>query len=259
MAITQGKPRRGPSPLGQRSYGGKSPTTPASASGGGANGGIAMPGQNMMGGSGPPAPGVAVTASGGSVGTLGGGGSTVFGGGGGVQTGGGFGSMPPIPSFGPAPGINMTASTYPALEALQKRYDTYLGGLETNTGQIMDQAGARLRDAQEGGKRSLQQTQGLRGVASSPADARYEADTQRGVQGAISDIATERERTLGAALQGGLGIARGPADLALAEKGLGINAYQAQNAAQMGQFNAWLALLNAQRNSPLNQPYTGGF
>lgn len=178
---------------------------------------------------------------------------------GGSSNGGGFGAMPPIPSLGPAPGINVTASTYPALEALQERYNKYLGGLETNTGQIMDQAGSRLRDAREGGKRSLQQSQGARGVASSPADSRYEADTQRGVQGAISDIATERERTLGAALQGGLGIARGPADLALSEKGLGINAYQAQQQAQIGQFNAWLALLNAQRNSPLNQQtYTGG-
>jgi hypothetical protein len=181
---------------------------------------------------------------------------------GGPVMGGGFGGM--MPNFGgPPPGINISAQNNPALEALQARYDKYLNGLEANSGQIMDQAGSRLRDAREGGLKTLTQTQGLRGVASSPATAKYEADTQRGVQSAIADITTDRERTLGAALTGGLGIARAPGEMALAEKGLGINAFQAQSAANMQQFQAWLALLNAQRDSPMMGSgggyYSGGF
>jgi hypothetical protein len=171
---------------------------------------------------------------------------------------GGFGGMPSIGSLPSAPGVNLTASSNPALEALSERYKKYLDNLEGNTGQIMDQAGQRLRDAREGGRQSLMQTQGLRGVSSSPATAKYEADTQRGVQGAISDIATERERTLGAALGGGVGVFGAPANLALQEKGLGLNAWQAQQQAQMNQFQMWQALLNAQRNSPLGGVPGGG-
>jgi hypothetical protein len=154
--------------------------------------------------------------------------------------------------------ININAGMYQPLNALQDRYNKYLGNLETNTGHIMDTAGAKLRDAREGGKTSLQQGNTMRGVASSPNMANYEAQTQRGVQQTIGDITTERERTLGSALQGGLGIMRSPAELAMQEKGLGIQAYQAstaaQNAAAQQNLNAFLAMLNAQRSSPL---YTG--
>ncbi len=161
-------------------------------------------------------------------------------------------ALPSIPSLPSAPGINLTASTYPALEALQGRYTKYLDNLEGNTGHMMDIAGQKLRDAREGGKAALQQSAGIRGVASNPALGKYESDTQRGVQQAITDVGVERERTLGAALGSGVGVYGAPANLALQEKGLGINAYQAQQQATANQFQMWLALLNAQRQSPLD-------
>lgn len=171
-------------------------------------------------------------------------------------------SLPPVGgsmggggSAGGGSDFSMSAQTYPALEALQGRYDKYLGNLESNSGQIMDQAATRLRDAREGGRENLRQANTFAGRASAPSTANYEAQTQRGVQQAIADVTTDRERTLGSALQGGLGIARAPAELALSEKGLGLQAQQAQASAQAQQaqmqLQQMLALLQAQRSSPI--------
>lgn len=148
-------------------------------------------------------------------------------------------------------GGSFTAQTNPALDALQGRYDKYLDNLEGNTGRIMDIAGSRIRDAREGGRSALQASEALRGVGSSNRVGNYDADTTRSQQGAIADITTQRENTLGSALQGGLGIARAPGEFALAEKGLGIQAAQAQQAAANQQLQAYLALLQSQRQSPI--------
>lgn len=165
--------------------------------------------------------------------------------------GGGFGGG------GASPGPTSTAisaATSPALDALQGRYGKYLDNLEGNSGRIMDIAAGRLRDTREGGRAALQQSQGFRGVGSSNRLANYDASTQRGQAGAIADITTQREGTLGNALQGGLGIARAPADLALAEKGFGLTAANQQLQQQQQTFNQLQALLQATRTSPL----TGG-
>jgi len=168
------------------------------------------------------------------------------------------GYQPAMPPAGGAAGAGggggggtFTAQTNPALDALQGRYDKYLDNLEGNTGRIMDIAGSRLRDAREGGRTSLQASEALRGVGSSNRLGGYDAATTRGEQGAIADITTERERTLGGALQGGLGIAKAPGDMALAEKGLGIQAAGQQQQAANQQLQAWLALLQSQRQSPI--------
>jgi hypothetical protein len=154
-------------------------------------------------------------------------------------------------------GGTFTAQTNPALDALQGRYDKYLNGLEGNTGRIMDIAGSRLRDAREGGRTSLQASEALRGVGTSNRVGNYDAATTRGEQGAIADITTQRENTLGSALQGGLGIAKAPADLALQEKGLGLQAAAQQQQAANQQLQAWLALLQSQRQSPVYSGFSG--
>jgi hypothetical protein len=170
--------------------------------------------------------------------------------------GGGMPSLTQAPGGGGgAPGLSLQAQTYPELEALQQKYNSHLDDLKNNTGHVMDVMGTKMRDAREGGKESLRQANAFAGRASTPANAAYEAQTQRGVQSTLADVANDRERQLTSALQGGLGIARAPAELALSEKGLGLQAYQAQTQAanQSAQMNlqALLALLQAQRSSPV--------
>jgi hypothetical protein len=159
-----------------------------------------------------------------------------------------------------APGAaTVTAQTNPMLDALTTRYGSYLDNLEGNTGRIMDIAGSKLRDAREGGRNALQQSEGFRGVSSSNRLGQYDTATQRGVQGAIADITTAREGTLGNALQGAVGVARAPAELALAEKQFGLQTANAQQANVNNQFNQLMALLNATRQSPIYSGYGTDF
>jgi hypothetical protein len=157
-------------------------------------------------------------------------------------------------------GLSQTAQTYPELEALQGRYNRHLDDLQNNTGHVMDVMGTKMRDAREGGRENLRQANTFAGRASTPETSNYESNTQRGVQSTLADVANDRERQLTGALQGGLGIARAPADLALAEKGYGLQAYQAQTQAanQKAQLDlqALMAMLQAQRQSPI---YSGGY
>jgi hypothetical protein len=174
------------------------------------------------------------------------------------------GSMPPgggvAPSVGGGGGTGtFTAQTSPALDALQGRYDKYLSGLESNTGRIMDIAGSKLRDIREGGRTSLQASEALRGIGSSNRVANYDAATARSQQGAIADITTQREGTLGAALQGGLGIAKAPADLALSEKGLQLSAAAQQQQAANSSLQAYLSLLQANRSSPIYSGFSPSY
>ena len=155
----------------------------------------------------------------------------------------------------PPPGLNIQAQTNPQLEALQGRANKYMDDLQAGTGHAMDLAGQKMRDAREGGRQALGTSEGMRGVASSNRMGQYEADTQRGVTRAIADTGLERERMLGSAIQGSLGIARAPGEMALQEKGFGLSAYQAQQQANQQQFSNFMALLNAQRQSPIY----GGF
>lgn len=151
--------------------------------------------------------------------------------------------------------LTLTAQTNPALDALLATNNKYIRDLQSGTGLAMDIAGQKMRDAAEGSKAALGQSEGFRGVRSSNRMAGLEADTNRNVTQAIGNVAAERERMLGGAIQGSLGIARAPAEMALAEKGLGLNAFQAQKQAEQQDFGAFLALLNAKRESPI---YSGG-
>lgn len=176
------------------------------------------------------------------------------------QTGPGFAYgnqyLPPDGSSGASGGAggNFSASTYAPLEALQGRYNKYLDNLEGNSGQIMDQAASRLRDIREGGRKSLMASEGSRGINTSNRLSNYEADTAGSQAKAIADITTNREQTLGNALQGGLGIAQAPANLALSEKGFGLSAAAQQQAAAQQNLQSYLALLNSQRTSPIYTP-----
>jgi hypothetical protein len=178
-----------------------------------------------------------------------------------------FGNSGSVPVFGnnstggasAGVALNQTAQTYPELEALQGRYNRHLDNLEGNTGHVMDTMATKFRDAREGGRENLRQANVLGGRASTPATANYESQTQRGVQSTLADVANERERMLTGALQGGLGIMRAPAELALQEKGHGLAVYQAQtqaqNAASQMNLQALLAMLQAQRQSPIYSGY----
>lgn len=153
------------------------------------------------------------------------------------------------------PNLNVNAQTSPELQALLDRNNRNLDEIESGTGHEMDVMGQKFRDAREGGRESLRQANAFAGRASTPATAGYEAETQKGVQGTLADVALRRRQMLTGAIQGSLGIARAPGDMALAEKGLGLQAYQAQTAAQNAaaqlQLQQMLALLNAQRQSPI--------
>lgn len=173
--------------------------------------------------------------------------------------GGGFGGGGASPSGGGgASSLTLNADTNHALEALRGRYDKQLNDLSSNTGHIMDTAGSRIRDAREGGRQALQQDALFANKASDPSLASYDAATVGAQAGAIADIAAGREANLTNALQGGVSVMGAPADLALREKGLQVNAYQAENQAKAATnnmaFQQWLALLNATRTSPI---YTG--
>lgn len=157
--------------------------------------------------------------------------------------------------------LNLQAELDPRLLGLLGRQNRYLDALESGGGLQMDIAGQKMRDASIGARQSLQQSEGARGVSSSNRLGKLEADTNRNVTQAIGDVASRREAMLGQAIQGGLGVAAAPGAAALAEKGLGLNAYQAQNAVNSQNFSNFLALLQAQRTSPANQAhgfYTGG-
>jgi hypothetical protein len=154
--------------------------------------------------------------------------------------------------------VNLSAQTNPALDALLQRSNRYMDTLESNTGGAMTKAAQLVRDAREGGKRTLQQNEAMRGVGSSNAQSNYEAGTTGLETKALSDVAAAREATLGGAIQGALGIARAPAEMSLQERHLGLSAAQLQQQAAQANMDRWLALLNATRNSPVNQHvYTG--
>lgn len=167
-------------------------------------------------------------------------------------------SPPPSSGGGSAPSLTLHADTNSALTALTGRYNKHLDDLSGNTGEIMDTAGSRIRDAREGGRRALQEDALFANRASDPALASYDAATTGAQAGAIADIAQGREANLTNALVGGVGVMGAPAEMALKEKGQQINAYSAENAAKAATsnmaFQQWMALLNAQRSSPI---YTG--
>ena len=111
----------------------------------------------------------------------------------------------------------------------------------------------------------MAQSEGIRGIGSSNRAAGYEADTARGEQGAIADMVNNRQQNYTAAIQGSLGIAGAAGDRALSEKRFGLDAQNsanqfglasraAESQAANDNFARYMALLNAQRNSPI---YTG--
>jgi hypothetical protein len=161
------------------------------------------------------------------------------------------------------PPIDIQAQTNPGLDQTNTQYQDYLTRLKEGSGFAFDVAGQKARDAREGGRKALIQANALAGRSSTAGLSGYEAGTQRAVQGALTDAALGREQQYGSALSGAVTAAQAPVNAALAEKNLGLNAWQAQanqiqatNAANAAaQQTAWqqmMALLQAQRSSPLN-------
>lgn len=185
------------------------------------------------------------------------------------QGGGGFGapSMAALQglagSFGGgaamSPGLNIGAQTNPALDALLARSTANLDRLSSGGGELMDTAAGRIRDIREGGKASLGQSEGMRGVSSSNRAGQYEADTSRAQMGAITDITNNREQNLTSAINSGLGIAGAPAEQALREKQFGLATHQANQQSASDNFQRFMALLNAQRSSPIYSGTGTGF
>lgn len=153
--------------------------------------------------------------------------------GGGGGSGGGGSAAPPRPSE-----LTLDAKANPYLEELVGRQRGYLDSLEGGTGRIMDIAGSRLRDAREGGRKALQNSAAFRGVDDGSVLSSYDAETTRGVQSALADITTDREALLGNALQGSLGIYSAPGEDARAQNAQALQAWQANNDANMGWWNA---------------------
>jgi hypothetical protein len=147
--------------------------------------------------------------------------------GGGFGGGGGYGSGGYGPGgYGAGGNVNFEAQADPNLEALLGRYNKYLDDFEGNTGHILDLAGQKMRDAREGGRKALTTSEGVRGVGSSNRMGQYEADTQRGVAGAVADAANARLLQQGNEIRGGLGLAEAPGSSALREKMFGLSAAQ---------------------------------
>ncbi len=157
--------------------------------------------------------------------------------------GGGVGSM-----VGGNADLTVSAQTNPALNALLQKYNKNLGDIQAGTGHEMDVMGQKLRDAREGGRQAIQQSNVQRGVASSPDLANYEAQTQRGVQSTLADVEQARQKEYTDALSGALPITEAPADLALREKGEDLQAYAAEQAAKNSAFTNFLSLLNTMKS-----------
>lgn len=167
---------------------------------------------------------------------------------------------PPLPPPPPAPEpIQLSAELDPNLTGLGDDYKAYIRSLTSNSGKIMDLAGSRMRDSREGGRKALRESAALRGVDDSKSLASYDAETQGNVTRAVADTATERERTLGAALQGGVNVFGAPKQLALQEKGLGLSAWTANQAANNQNWSSYLALLSARNSTQPRSPMYGGY
>ncbi len=158
-----------------------------------------------------------------------------------------------------SPGINVSAQSNPHLDALLSRSNANLDRLTSGGGELMDTAAGRIRDIREGGRAALGQSEGMRGVSSSGRLADYEGDTSRAQMGAITDITNNRQQNLTSAIQGGLGIAGAPAEMALREKQFGLATHQANQQSANDNFQRFLALLQAQRTSPIYSGTGTGF
>lgn len=184
-------------------------------------------------------------------------------------SGSGAGNPPMPPSAGPAPeppkptNLVLDAESDPYLEELVGRKRKQLDELGSGTGHTMDVLGSRLRDSREGGRKQLSNSAAFRGVDDTSALSRYDSETNRGVTSALSDEATRRQEMMEGALSSALGIYGAPGVASRAEKGIGLAAFNANNAAQGGwwdrtrmvgqdNFSNWMSILDAQ-NKVLQQ------
>lgn len=166
---------------------------------------------------------------------------------------------PPIPAPPTPEPLQLSAELDPNLVGLGNDYKKYISDLQSGTGRIMDIAGSRLRDSREGGRKALSEDAQVRGVDDSKLLESYDTETQGGVQKALADITTDRERTLGGALQGGVNVFGAPKQLALQEKGLGLQAWQANNAASNQSWANILALIAARNATQPPMPQYAGY
>jgi hypothetical protein len=166
----------------------------------------------------------------------------------------------PAAPFTPSNPATIAAQDDPRLTGLADRYNAYLDKFEGGTGSAMDLAAGRFRDAREGGRAAMSNDAAFRGVTADTG--KYDRSTLRGEQGAIANVAAQREATQGENLRGGLGIAGAPGEANRADRNLNMDWWsRQQNAGQQAwenqrsqandAFNQFLALLGQARQGPL--------
>jgi hypothetical protein len=184
------------------------------------------------------------------------------------------GNTPKDPWRNPGTANTKVSSQMPAeSQRLSQNYEQYIQSLKGNTGTAMENAMSKIRDAREGGKKTLTEGAMGRGIASTPDIGKWEEGTQAEMASAATDIGLGRESMIGEAMRGAPSIYESPYRLAQGEKGIGLQAagldlqreaqaQAAQESARQREFDNFMALLNAQRSSEADltgYPVAGGY
>jgi len=160
----------------------------------------------------------------------------------------------------------ITAQKPAALTALLDRYNTHLDKLGEGRGREMEYDAAGIRDAREGGRQALSDSEKLRRVKSSNRMGRYDATTASMASDSLSTGGLAFDDREGEAIRGGLGLAGAGSRAALAEKEFGLDSWQAGQAAANSSWqrerakhtdavNNWMQALQMQRSSPVYRGY----
>lgn len=184
-----------------------------------------------------------------------------------MQGGGGTPSASVGGAVGPqaAGGGSLNSELYKPLTDLQGEAGQYRQDLKNGTGRIAGQIAGATGDWLAGMQNNASQSAAQRGVAGGGVAEQMQGQardtaTRAGAK-QLGDLAAQREAMLGGAIQGALPITQAAPNLALAEKGLAVNAQQQQNQANQQNFsnqlalsnqafNQYMGLMNAQRSSP---------
>lgn len=143
-----------------------------------------------------------------------------------------------------------TAAEDPRLARTDQQWQEHLQGLKSGAGSSVVDTASQVRDAREGGLTAMKQMNALAGRGGGAGIAGYMAETGRQVNRAITDTAANREKQYTEALTNSQRAAEAPAAAALAEKGFGLNSWQAQqNAAMEQQRQEFEQALAAQQNA----------
>lgn len=142
-----------------------------------------------------------------------------------------------------------TAQADPNTQWLLDQFKSRLSADPTQ--RAMDKAGGQARAAQAGQEAAIRDRFARLGMSGSGAEMQALADlagtTQQAVAGTSADIAMGRERDLDQLVLGGQGIAGAPGAGMRADKALGLQQFQAQQAGEIAKINAQIAQQAAER------------